>query len=161
MKKVLDSCKKSKDFPTALKATTLYQKAGNDFSEETCSLFVKIALESDKLNTASTLLLTPSYRLFSWVGKENYVKILDTLVKAQNVVDVAKYIKLSQEKGLGSLNTPAIFENALKASVDANNADSHKDILEVANSVLDKKTSESLANKFPIAAAPAEPAAAN
>lgn len=71
----------------------LIQSRGDDFSRETCSIFVQLCLKNGKIKEAAELLSKREHRLSAYVCYKPYAAIMDALTATgdvQTMIDMTK-----------------------------------------------------------------------
>ena len=116
LSELLRVCNEPFHFKYAVKGVKLFQKSGGDFNEETCSLFIKVCVRSDKPQSAADLILDQRARISSWLCRSSLSNLVEGLLKCEGGVTVASKIVLqSWTKGV-FVATPDVIGKIVQES---------------------------------------------
>lgn len=158
LRKLLQKCDGLDTLKYAVLGVELYQRKGQDFSEEVNSHFIKACLKADDPMRAVPVLLKYKNRIGAWTTVTSLSRLSEGLLAKGEAAAVVDVLEAVTKKGLlpGALNV----ELALKAAVTNSDPALFQRAAAVGSQTLTAADAEELLRRYPAPPAPPAPALA-
>ncbi len=147
LRKLLQLIEVPKDVKYGQLGVSLYQRKGQDFSEEINSLFIKMCIRGKNLKVAAEELSTYENRLGAWTTPTSFHRLAEGLGFGRGAKLLTDAFDVVTQKGVKV--SVASTELVLKACVEKGDAELHKKAAEGAARVLDSGALGELLVKYP------------
>ncbi len=148
LRKLLEMCQTPEEVKYATKAVALYQKKGQDFSEEVNSHFVKACIRGGQPIAAATEFAKYGNRIGAWTTPASFERLaasLEASGAAQESIAVVQTLSLKGVK----LKSDSVAI-AIKAAAATGDNDVYSKTVESAVKLLGAEEAKSIATQFPM-----------
>ena len=159
LRKLLEMCQSPEEVKYATQAVALYQRKGQDFSEEVSSHFVKACIRGGQPTAAATELAKYGSRIGAWTTPASFERLVASLEAtgaAQECVPVVHTLALKGVK----LKSDSVAV-AVKAAAATGDNEVYSKTVESAVKLLGAEEAKSIATQYPLQAATEAVAAAS
>lgn len=150
------NCREKSDLELARKAVNLYQKKGNDFAFEHCSLFIKTCNKFGEPKVAADVICQTGHRLGAWVSLRSITYLIKELAdrgEYATIIDLFITVAMKDPK---RFNTYSYFEMLLVHASQGNSSELHEFALGRAAKHLGSDAVERLKTAYPAPATKVE-----
>jgi len=148
LKKLVLSCDDAANLKYVRKGIQLYQRKGNDFSEEVCNFIIKACIRFDDLKMISDLICMPGHRIGAWLSSKSAMLLineLETKKDVDTIVNVYKAILVKDPKKFGRMKN---LEYLFKIASIHGNAEIYHSLVQFCTKYVCAADLEQLQQKF-------------
>jgi hypothetical protein len=136
LKNLLLLCKEKGDLKTVKRAVQMYQRRGQDFSEETGASFVNTCLRLNEPKLAGEVLSKYKNRIGSWVTKKPLLNLFEALAELKEVEMMVTISEVLHLKGNPSIQAVDTLELVVKSASSNGDIPLYSRSVEIATKIL-------------------------
>ena len=148
LRKLLQMCKTADEVKYASKAVALYQRKGQDFSEEVNSHFVNACIRGGQPVVAATEFAKYGSRIGAWTTPASFERLVASLEESGEVNESINAVQVLALKGV-KLKKESVAV-VVKAAASSGDAAIYNKTVESAMKILGAKDGQSVAEMFPL-----------
>ena len=148
LRKLLQMCKTADEVKYASKAVALYQRKGQDFSEEVNSHFVNACIRGGQPIVAATEFAKYGSRIGAWTTPASFERLVASLEANGEVNESINVVQVLALKGVKLKKESVAI--AVKAAASSGDAAIYNKTLESAIRILGAEDGQSVAEMFPL-----------
>lgn len=148
LRKLLEMCQSPEEVKYATQAVALYQRKGQDFSEEVNSHFVKACIRGGQPTAAATEFAKYGSRIGAWTTPASFDRLATSLEASGAANECISMVHTLSLKGV-KLKTDSVAI-ALKAAAATGDNDVYSKTVESAVKLLGAEEAKSVATQYPL-----------
>lgn len=137
----------------AIQGVQLFQRKGQDFSEEVCSHFIKACIRTENSRAAVEIINKYNYRIGAWLTQTSLLNLLQSISATEDTKVLVHTVEIAAIKGL-RVSVP-IVELILKVCTEKCDLECYNRMMVVARTSLELDSISSISSSFPPPASPA------